>query len=262
MRGTRGYRNVSRAALCAGIVALGAAQDSFAQADAKPPEEKPTIILNKPAETAAKLDNDAGPGRVRLDFGNDSTTAAPAGVLVTAPDEEIIIEGKPKIGGGPDSPDAPPMVRRKVKIEKGDRKIEGDVEQRLARLERMIERLTERETEGAFAFNDKQFGKLQKDLNRATREADIAVKRMEKGNPEFGKNFTFEHKIAIAGSAKAQKKALEAQRKALQKQMEAIDKRIESLKDAADDDGDVREEKSEEHQSEISKESSTSSDKQ
>ena len=246
------------AAACAGMFALGAAQTSFAQADTKPPEELPTIILNKPAEPVVELETDvaAENGRIRL---KPAKIAAPAGVIIAAPDEEIIIEGKPDINGDPDSPDAPPTVRRKLKIEKGDKKIEGDLEERLARMERMIERLVEREKVGAFAFNEKEFGKLQRDLNRATREADIAVKRLEKGNPEFGRNFTFEHKIAVAGSAKAQRKALEAQRKALQKQMEAIDKRLESLEDEADSDA---AEKSEEHESESSKESSASTDKQ
>jgi hypothetical protein len=244
---------ISKAALCASITALAAAQTSFAQADIKPAEElPPTIILNKPAEPTVELEAGAGAegGRIRL---KPAKIAGPAGVVIAAPDEEIIIEGKPE------SPDAPPTPRRKVKIEKGEKKIEGDMEQRLARMERMIERLVEREKVGAFAFNDKQFGKLQRDLDRATREADIAVKRLEKGHPEFGKNFTFEHKIAVAGSAKAQRKALEAQRKALQKQMEAIDKRLESLEDDADEDG---AEKSEEQESESSKESSTSTDKQ
>ena len=251
--------NSRLAAACAGMFALGAAKTSFAQADTKPPEELPTIILNKPAEPVVELETDvaAENGRIRL---KPAKIAAPAGVIIAAPDDEIIIEGNPDINGDPDSPDAPPTVRRKLKIEKGDKKIEGDIEQRLARMERMIERLVEREKVGAFAFNEKEFGKLQRDLNRATRDADIAVKRLEKGHPEFGRNFTFEHKIAVAGSAKAQRKALEAQRKALQKQMEAIDKRLDSLKDEADENGDGAE-KLKEQESESSKESSTNTDK-
>jgi hypothetical protein len=231
-RTIRNYQTFIKAAFCAGVVAIGA-QSAFAQADTKPAEDQPPIILNKPADPAGK------------------GIAAPGGVLVTAPDEEIIIDTKPRFRDEPDSPDAPPTVRRKIKIEKGDKRIESDVEQRLARMERMIERLAERENDGTFAFNDQQFGRLQKDLNRATREADIAVKRLELEHPEMGKNFTFEHKIAVAGSAKTQRKALEAQRKALQKQMEAIDKRLESLKDEAND----------ERESESSKENSTNSDK-
>jgi hypothetical protein len=259
-RDTRTNSRIGIAALLAAMTVLASTQSSFAQSDAKPADDQPTIILNKPADPAVEINADVlvEPGQICL---KPLNIAGPSDVVIAAPDEEIIIEGKPKLGGGPDSPDAPPAIRRKLKIEKGERK-EGDIEQRLARMERMIERLVERESVGAFAFNDKEFSRVQKDLNRATREAEIAVRRLDKGHPEFGKNFMFEHKIAVAGSAKAQRKALEAQRKALQKQMQAIEKRLESLEDEGDDDDENGSEKLQEEESQSSKESSTSSDKQ
>jgi len=258
VRQPREFSTLRISAACTALAAISIAQSSFAQPDTKPPEDQPPIILNKPLDPAMDSESDmiVEPGRIQL---KPAKIGAPAGVIIAAPDEEIIIEGAPKIDGKPESPDAPPAIRRKIRIEKGDKKAEADIEQRLARMERMIEKLVEREKVSAFAFNDKEFSRLQKDLNRATREADIAVKRLEKGHPEFGKNFTFEHKIAVAGNAKAQRKALEAQRKALQKQMEAIDKRLESLENAPDEDNN---EKLEEHESEVTKESSTTTEKE
>ena len=102
----------------------------------------------------------------------------------------------------------------------------------MERLERMIEDLSEhdrpRRKDAPFEYEQKEFGRVQKEIERAGRDAEIALKRLRK-HPRTENDFVFEHKIEIAGNAKMQRKALEAQRKALEKQIEALNRQLQSL---------------------------------
>lgn len=157
--------------------------------------------------------------------------AAPAGVFVAAPDEEIIVA--PKKAGSPDAPKPPAVSRKKAKAKDGG--ADSDMERRLERIERMVESLAENDRMakkgGAVFFDGKEFAKVQKDIDRATRDANLAMRKMHRGVPGEDE-FVFEHKVAIAG-LKSQRKALEAHRKALQKQVEALDKQLEALDEEA-----------------------------
>jgi hypothetical protein len=173
--------------------------------------------------------------------------AAPPGVIIAAPDEDIILEtapGKPRV-----------EINKKVRTGKAD----SDIERRLDRMERMIETLVEndrmnRKNGPVVAFNGKEFAKVQKDMDRAMREADIAIRKM----PKIGKDdFNFEHHFSFKGDGRNQRKVLEAQRKALQKQLEVLDRQLESLdqEEQAKDDGS---EKKAEQESQSSQETETS----
>jgi hypothetical protein len=86
---------------------------------------------------------------------------------------------------------------------------------------------------------------VQKEVDRAAREADVAIRKFHFAHPGGEDNFVFEHNIAIAGSVKAERKALEAHRKALEKQLEAIDQRLEKLDDEEEEiSGEDRQKKS------------------
>jgi chaperonin cofactor prefoldin len=155
-------------------------------------------------------------------------------VIVAAPDEEVVIKAKkPAPPAGPKAPKgAPKMV---IRHKQG----EDSMERRMARLEQMVERLAEREQrlerfEGD--FQRPELGKLQEDIERAARDADLAMRRFHRAGK--GKDFVFEHKFALEGDVKMQRKALEAQRKAMEKHLEAIDKQLEKL-DAAGQDAEV-----------------------
>src|SRR5688500_10348125 len=125
------------AAVLIGLIALGAVPSiTFAQADE--PSKPPTLILESPA--ADKL------------------------------------PGEP---AAPDSPASPAPPRRELKIVH-DTEPSAAFEHRLARLERILEDLVaERKAPGKkafafapdFAFDQKEFGKMQKEIDRATREA-------------------------------------------------------------------------------------------
>ena len=155
--------------------------------------------------------------------------AAPPGVIVAAPDEDIILETAP----------GKPRVQLKKNAEG---KANVDIERRLDRMERMIENLVEndrmnRKNGPVVAFNGKEFEKLQMDLDR------VATLRKA---PKLGKDdFNFEHHFSFKGDGKNQRKVLEAQRKALQKQLEVLDRQLESLDQEAEANGDGSEKKAE-----------------
>ena len=154
--------------------------------------------------------------------------SAPPGVIIAAPDEEIILEtasGKPRV-----------EINKKVRAGKAD----SDIERRLERMERLIENLVEndhmlRKNAPVVAFNGKEFAKVQKDMDRAMREADMAIRKMPK---PVKNDFNFEHHFSFKGDGKNQRKVLEAQRKALQKQLEVLDRQLESLDQEAEANGD------------------------
>ncbi|MGZ8938117.1 MAG: DUF5320 domain-containing protein [Limisphaerales bacterium] len=167
------------------------------------------------------------------------------GPRVGASDEEIFLDSAPvapkppKVLKGPKalkSAKAPKQPKGPVVVLKKERITDAGLEQRMERLERMIEDLAGNHSEGdrihmkngPFEFQEKEFGRLQKEIERAGRQAEIAAKRF-RGHPGMENDFVFEHKIEIAGNARMQRKALEAQRKALEKQLEVIDQRLESL---------------------------------
>jgi hypothetical protein len=148
--------------------------------------------------------------------------SAPPGVIIAAPDEDMILETAP---GKP-----------RVQIKKNpDGKPNGDIERRLERMERMIENLVEndrvnRKNSPVLAFNGKELDKLQKDLDR------VATFRKAPKPPKG--DFNFEHHFSFKGDGKNQRKVLEAHRKALQKQLEALDRQVESLDQEAEANGD------------------------
>lgn len=95
----------------------------------------------------------------------------------------------------------------------------------------------------ALEFNEKEMAKVQREIERAAREAGTIARQFHRGHPDGkddflpgGKgNFVFEHDFGIAGDAKFQRKALEAHRKALEKQLESINKRIEALDESGEE---------------------------
>ena len=199
--------------LIAALISMGAIPPATF-ADADQPAETPTLTLQAPA--ADKL-----PGQ----------PPEPAPVVAE-----------------PDSPEPPAPARRKVQIVR-DGDSAADFERRLARLERMIENIvSEGKGKKAFAFgpgafppdihfDQKEFGKMRKEIDRATREADLAARRIQKIHPNINREIRIEGKLA-GPHGKMQRKALEAQRKALEKQLQALDHRLESLppeEDSADE---------------------------
>ena len=161
--------------------------------------------------------------------------SAPPGVIIAAPDEDIILET------------APGKPRLQINKKNPDGQANADLERRLERMERMIENLVEndrinRKNGPVVAFNGKEFAKAQKDIDRAMREADIAIRKMPK-TPKS--DFNFEHHFSFKGDGKNQRKVLEAQRKALQKQLEALDRQLESLEFEAEPDANGREKEAE-----------------
>ena len=164
--------------------------------------------------------------------------AAPTGVVGAASGEEIL-DAAPSAPRPPKRPGAGPKPLTPGKAPKGPTVFlkkgkDTSVEQRLERLERMIENPAEedrmRRKNAPLAFQQKEFARAQKEIERAGRDAEMAVRRLRK-HPGMANDFVFEHKIEIAGNARMQRKALEAQRKALEKQIEVIDQRLESLEE-------------------------------
>jgi hypothetical protein len=160
--------------------------------------------------------------------------SAPPGVIIAAPDEEIILQSAP----------GKPRVQIKKNLES---KANGDIERRLDRMERIIENLVEndrmlRKHGPVVAFNGKEFAKVQKDMDRAMREADIAIRRMPK---PVRNDFNFENHFSFKGDGANQRKVLEAQRKALQKQLEVLDRQLESLDQEPEANGDGSEKEAE-----------------
>jgi predicted ribosome quality control (RQC) complex YloA/Tae2 family protein len=155
-------------------------------------------------------------------------------VIIAAPDEEIILQSAP----------GKPRVQIKKNLES---KANGDIERRLDRMERIIENLVEndrmlRKHGPVVAFNGKEFAKVQKDMDRAMREADIAIRRMPK---PVRNDFNFENHFSFKGDGANQRKVLEAQRKALQKQLEVLDRQLESLDQEPEANGDGSEKEAE-----------------
>ena len=65
----------------------------------------------------------------------------------------------------------------------------------------MIENLAENDRmtrKQAFEFNGKEFARVQKEIDRAMRDADRTVKRMNPG-PGGKDDFVFEHKFEFEG---------------------------------------------------------------
>ncbi|HEX7859470.1 MAG TPA: hypothetical protein VF773_04030 [Verrucomicrobiae bacterium] len=213
----------------ASFCALGfSAHLLFAQEEAP---SKPTVTLTPPN---VEVENDAaieaGEDKLELRSGK-ARIAGPPGVIIAAPDEEIILESKPRKVAQPVGV-KPPKAEKKVRIVKMG---EGEdaLERRLERLEQKLEALADNDRmlrKQSLALNEKQLAKIQGDIDRATREADVAVRRF-KFHPGEQNDFVFEHKIAIAGDARSQRKALEAQRKALEKQLESINQRLEAIEE-------------------------------
>src|SRR5688572_4031990 len=113
--------------------------------------------------------------------------AAPPGVIIAAPDEDIILETAP----------GKPRVQLK---KNADGKANADIERRLERMERMIENLVEndrmnRKNGPVVAFNGKELERLQKDLDR------VATFR-KPGKDEFN----FEHHFSFKGDGKVHRK--------------------------------------------------------
>ena len=226
----------------ASFCALGfSAHLLFAQEEAP---SKPPVTLTPPnVEVENDAVTEASEDKLELRSGK-ARIAAPPGVVIAAPDEEIILESKPRKVAPPVGV-KPPKGEKKVRIVKMG---EGEdaLERRLERLEQKLEALAENDRmlrKQSLALNEKQLAKIQGDIDRATREADVAVRRF-KFQPGEQNDFVFEHKFAIAGDGKSQRKALEAQRKALEKQLEAINQRLDTLEeDGNEDDGDQKGEK-------------------
>ena len=108
----------------------------------------------------------------------------------------------------------------------------------MQRLEQKLDALAERERtsrKNELVLNDKAMAKVQKEIDRASREADVAIRKFHFTHPGGEDAFAFEHKFHVAGTSKAQRKALEAQRMALEKQLEAIDRRLEELEEEGEE---------------------------
>lgn len=202
-------------------------------------EEKQAIIRNSPGPGVIEIENDAvveagKSGEVEIRTFK-RPIGGPAGVEVISPDEEIVIDTKPKKPTPPKGP-KPPKVEKKIRITNGD----GDEEmaRRMERLEQKLEAMSERNQSmrrNEIVLNDKAMAKVQREVDRAAREADVAIRKFHFAHPGGEDAFAFEHKFHIAGTSKAQRKALEAQRMALEKQLEAIDRRLEELGEEGDE---------------------------
>lgn len=199
-------------------------------------EEKPSIIRRSPAPGVIEIENDAvveagkdGELEIRTFKG---PIGGPAGVEVVSPDDEdIVIDNRPKKPVPPGGP-RPPRIEKRIKI--GPNGVDEELARRMERLEQKLDALAERERmmrKNELVLNDKAMAKVQREIDHAAREADAAIRKFHFAHPGGEDEFRFEHKVAIAGTAQVQRKALEAQRKALEKQLEAIDRRLEELED-------------------------------
>jgi hypothetical protein len=225
---TRSYTKEIRT-MAAALIVAAVVPVSWGQEEA----EEEAIIRSGPPPEVIEIENDAvveagKAGEIRFFRG----VGAPEGVEVISPDDdEIVLDTKPRRAAPPVGPTGPkpPRIVRKVQVgpEGGD-----EMARRLERLESKLEALTERERmmrRENVALNEKQLARVQREVERAAREADVAIRKFQFAHPGGEEGFAFEHRVAVAGSAKAQRKALEAQRKALEKQLEAIDRRLEEM---------------------------------
>ena len=178
---------------------------------------------------------------------------AVAAVMPVAP-------GIPYIAAEP--PDALEPARPGSAPRKARARADGSVEERLDRLEKMIEELVGREKGGfsygtygkGSAFHDawqghdpKEFARMQRELERANKEVERAAKDAARSLQEAQKNWNFEgfqnFQWGDFKNPKAHRKALEAQRKALEKQLQAVEQRIDALQDEEEELDEKAEEK-------------------
>ena len=192
----------------ASVIAAGAGLHISLYSQDLPPSD---VTVDVPVEVEVDTQIKAPKGKI----------SAPPGVIITAPEEDIILEtspGKPRV-----------QINKKNREDKPN----SEIERRLQRMERLIENLVEndlvnRKNGPVVAFHGKEFDKLQKDLNR------VATFRKTPKPPKA--DFNFEHHFSFKGDGKTQRKVLEAQRKALRKQLEALDRQLESLEFEGDPD--------------------------
>ena len=231
------------AAALVAVLGIGfAPQIAVAQSAAEPasPDEEiaPADVVPPRAGVAIAAPVPVSPRRARV---------AVAAAVPVAPGVVPYIAAEPPDAPEPARPNAPRKARARA---------DGSVEERLERLERMIEELVARDkaTYGndgtshrwqGYKLDPNEFGRMQREMERANKEVERAAKEASRNLQEAQKNWNFEgfqnFQWGDFKNPKAHRKALEAQRKALEKQLQAVEQRLDALQDEEEADHDVEE---------------------
>lgn len=242
---------VGIAALLAAIVAIG-----FGPRVALAQSEHPDEIGEPSSEAAASENIDSTPRPiiargVVAAVSPRHAIVAPAALAVPSPSVAPLIAsaGPEPLPPGEDGP-RPPKARS-AKINKN----EATLERRMDRLEKMLEQLLARdgspknkETGLNFNWNDNEFGRMQKEIERAAKDAERVAMEMQKTHAQHWKDAGWPG----GKHFKMQRQVLEAQRKNLERQLQSVEQRLDALED--------EEEESEEQQKEQQKHQEKSED--
>jgi hypothetical protein len=236
---TLAFQMIPRLAFAQGAVEAPPAEPA---AVAIPAQPAAAATPSEPAEPDAPALAGSGP-RVKPFIGHPVPPSVAIGVTappfrsqphvasVVAPDNRAlyVAAGDTPEEGGP---------RAKPRARAGG---DESIERRLDRLERMIEKLAQRDAERKdlqfqfqdkfnpdFRFNQQDFAKLNEKISKdAAKAAEKAARDAEKIAKEH-KGWMFENKGEMDG-LKATRQALEAQREALEKQVQALQRQIQRL---------------------------------